>query len=99
MTLRSVNEVKEKVADYVRPKRWTCDPLVKRALDWALEKMTDESMSHYAEYLIRERIILLEEKQEEKEPLGFATKPARAVSINALKWVIGEFELGEESGV
>lgn len=95
MPLRSISKIEEKAAKYEVPRPLTMDPLVKQALDWALEKMKDKDMGHYAEFLIRERIMLLEEKQDEKEYLGFATKPARSISINVLKWVVKEFELGE----
>ncbi|MBA7491593.1 hypothetical protein ES702_02141 [subsurface metagenome] len=90
--MKSIKEVENKLADYARPRRWTCELLVKQALEWALEKIEGDGLS-MGEYKIRERINKLERKQEERDPLGFATRPARAVSINTLKWVIGEYEV------
>lgn len=90
--MKSIDEVVRKRFEYAKPKRLTYEPLIKQALDWALEKMKDKNMSHYAEFLIRERIMLLEEKQSEIDPQGFATRPARFVLINALKWVVDEYE-------
>lgn len=88
--MKSIDEVEYKLMEYHKPKRWSYEPLIKQVLEWALEKMREHPTS--SEFRIRKRISRLQEKQTEREVTGFATKPARAVQINALKWVVDEYE-------
>lgn len=89
--MKSIDEVAHKLLEYEKPKRFTCEPLIKQALSWALRTMHSDPL--HAEDKIIKRIWRLEEKQAEPEIMAFATRPARAVLINALKWVVDEYDL------
>ena len=62
-----------------------------QALQWSRLRINHDPDE--AEVLIRARIAKLEEIQDKKEIMGFATKTARAFQINALKWVVDEGEI------
>ena len=95
--MKSIDEVEYKVFEYYNPKRWTYEPLIKQSLEWALEKMREHPES--SEFRIRKRISRLQEKQVSKERMAFYTRPARAVQINALKWVVGEYDLDRDEPI
>lgn len=59
-----------------------------QALQWSRLRINHDRIE--AEGLIKERIEVLQEKQASKEYMAFATRPARAAQINALKWVVDE---------
>ena len=63
-----------------------------QVLEWAYDKIKTHGRS-MGEYKIRARLTKLQEKQASKEIMAFATKPARAKQINALKWVVDEGEI------
>ena len=91
--MKPIDEVARKIREYEFTRGGPFRLLIKQSLEWALEKMKNKSLGHYAEALIRERIELLEERQGISEHLGFAMKPARAAQINALRWVLDEGDL------
>lgn len=62
-----------------------------QVLNWARLRINHDRFE--AENLIVNRIAQLQLKQVSKEVMGFATKPARAKQINALRWVINEMEI------
>lgn len=67
-------------------------PVEIQALEWAYETIENEGLSR-GEEMIKTRIFKLKYRQEKREVMSFATRPARAKQINALKWVINEMEI------
>jgi len=91
--MKFIHEVQDMIDNFSKRKGLTYDKLIKQALEWARKIMLVNDPPLIAEALIRERIEKLEIKQASKERMAFATKPARAVQINALKWVVDEYDL------
>ena len=89
--MKSIDEVARKLREYEFTRGGPFRPLKKQVLEWALRIMRSDPL--HAEDTIMERIWNLEEMQAAPEIMGFATKPARIVSINALKWVLDEGDL------
>lgn len=89
--MKSIDEVEDKLREYGKAKRLTYGILVKQVLSWALKIMKSDPL--HAEDKIIERIWKLEELQAAPEVMAFATKPARAVQIEVLKWVVDEGDL------
>ncbi|MBA7661644.1 hypothetical protein ES703_69664 [subsurface metagenome] len=90
--MKFIHEVQDMIDHFATPKRWSYEPLIKQVLRWAIKIMRNDS-TDIAEAAIRRRIESLGFLQLGKEWTGFATKPARAVQINALKWVVDEYDL------
>ena len=67
-------------------------PVEIQALEWAYTTIEDEGLSRGKE-IIETRIFKLKYRQEKREVMSFATRPARAKQINALKWVLDEGDL------
>ena len=84
--MKTDDQIYDKLGEYENPRALGgFQRLVVQALQWARLRINHDPDE--AEVLIRARIASLEEMQDKKEIMGFATKPARAFQINALKWV------------
>ena len=86
--MKSLDEIYEKVLEHEQKRGINYNKLVVQALNWARLRINHDPVE--AENLILNRIAQLQLKQVSKEIMGFATKPARAKQINALRWVIDE---------
>ena len=90
--MKTDDQIYEKLLDCANPRALGgFHRLVVQALQWARLRINHDPDE--AEVLIRARIARLEEIQDKKEIMGFATKPTRAFQINALKWVVDEGEI------
>ncbi len=89
--MKSIDEVTHKLRELEFTRRSPYRKLIDQALEWALKIMRSDPL--HAEDKITERIWRLEEKQAAPERMAFATRPARAIQINALKWVVDEGDL------
>ena len=67
-------------------------PVEIQALEWAFKQIENEGLSK-GQILIERRIFKLKYRQEKREVMSYATRPARAKQINALKWVVDEDDL------
>ena len=63
-----------------------------QTFEWAFKTIRMSPLS-IAEKEIRRKLTKLQEKQASTEIMAFATKPARAKQIAALKWVLDEGEI------
>ena len=95
--MKPIDEVARKLRVYEFTRGSGYTPLIKQALEWALRIMRSDPL--HAEDKIIERLWKLEEKQAAPEIMAFATRPARAVSINALKWVVDEYDLDRDEPI
>lgn len=89
--MKQLFEIKQTI-DLLKQGRNVFAPVEVQALEWAFKKIELEGRRE-GENLILNRIAQLQIKQVSKEVMGFATKPARAKQINALRWVINEMEI------
>lgn len=89
--MKTIEEIDAKLSEYSNPRALSYQKLVIQALKWAKARMKHNPPE--AEDLILKRIIVLEEMQGKVEVMGFATKPARATQINALKWVVDKYDI------
>ena len=90
--MKTTDQIYDKLGEYANPRALGgFQKLVVQALQWARLRINHDPDE--AEVLIRARIAKLEAIQDQKEIMGFATKPARAFQINALKWVVDEGEI------
>ena len=84
--MKSIDEIYEKVLEHEAKKGINYSKLVVQALQWARLRINGDPL--HAEARIRLRISRLQIMQAAPERMAFATRPARAVQINALKWVV-----------
>ena len=90
--MKTDDQIYDKLSEYVNPRiLGGFQRLVVQALQWARLRINHDPDE--AEVLIRAMIARLEERQGEREIMGFATRPARVFQINALKWVVDEGEI------
>lgn len=87
--MKFVHEVQDKIDTYGKPSYRSYESLIVQALEWALKIMLKDPPD-LAEAVIRRRIEKLEENQ--KGFMAFTTDTPRAMQINALKWVVDEYE-------
>ena len=89
MTLRDIDEVRAKLESYANPRALTFQVVVEQALSWAVDTMRDYPTN--AEGKIRTRIKTLENLQ--GGPIRIITDAPREAQINALKWIIYEYDI------